>query len=117
MIKKSILSIFAAVLFVGLMSAIDLTAKDHTSTIKIKTSAQCGMCEKTIEGGLEDQKGVIKSELDADSKMVTVTYDDSKTNEDNIRKDIAEMGYDADDVKANKKAQKKLPKCCQPKSR
>ncbi len=82
-------------------------------TIEIQTSAICGMCEERIENDLAYEKGVRYVDLDDKTKIVTVEYKTSKTNPDKIRKAISMIGYDADDVEADKEAHDKLPACCQ----
>ncbi len=80
--------------------------------IKIKTSAQCEMCKEKIEKAMAYEKGIKTFSLDLETKVLTVTYDDKKTNPDKIREAIAKLGYDADDVPGNPKAYAKLPACC-----
>ena len=87
--------------------------KKDTEEIKIKTSAVCGMCKTKIEHDLALEKGIKSVSLDLDTKVVTVGYDPKKTNPDQIRKEISMIGYDADNVPADKKAFDKLPPCCQ----
>lgn len=43
---------------------------------------------------------------------MSVTYLADRTNIENIKTAIANVGYDADDVKADEDAYKKLPKTC-----
>lgn len=81
-------------------------------TIEIKTSAVCGMCKSTVEKALKKEEGIIKSKLDVETKIVTVTYDPSKTNPDKIKKAVAMSGYDADDMPADSIAYNKLHDCC-----
>jgi periplasmic mercuric ion binding protein len=81
-------------------------------TVLIKTSAVCGTCKKTIEKDLSFEKGVESSNLDVDTKMLTVIYDPAKTSADKIRHRVAKIGYDADDVKKDPKGFKRLPDCC-----
>jgi len=81
-------------------------------TIKIKTSSQCDMCKERIEEALAFEKGVKTADLDVETKIVTVTYKKSKTSPEKIRKAISKVGYDADDVAADKKAYAKLDACC-----
>jgi mercuric ion binding protein len=88
-------------------------AQGKTETVKIKTSAQCGMCKETIETQLAMEKGVKSSELDVKSKMLTVTFDPKKTTIGKIRERVAKTGYDADDMPAVQAAHDKLPACCQ----
>ncbi len=72
------------------------------------------MCKKTIESEIGKMTGVKKATLDVETKVLTVEYNSKKTNPDKIRKAIAAIGYDADDVKANNRKQKELPGCCKP---
>ena len=84
-----------------------------SETIIIKTSSQCGMCKATIEKAMAYEKGVISSDLNVKTAELTVKYKPAKTTPEKIRKAISDVGYDADDVKANKKAYDNLPGCCQ----
>ncbi|TAE67653.1 MAG: hypothetical protein EAZ85_14925 [Bacteroidetes bacterium] len=81
-------------------------------TATIKTSAICGMCKATIEKALNKQAGVSAVNMDVDTKEITVSFDDKKTNVSKIRKAISKAGYDADEVKRNQKSFAKLPACC-----
>ena len=80
--------------------------------IKIKTSAVCGMCKDRIEQGLAFEKGIKDVSLDVDTKVATIKYNGNKTTPENIRKAISKLGYDADEVVADKAAYDKLPACC-----
>ncbi len=82
--------------------------------VKIKTSAQSELCKTTIENSLAYEKGVKDVELDLKSKVVVVKYSDNKTNYDNLCTAITKLGYDADDLKADKEAYTKLPSECKP---
>src|ERR1035437_3057398 len=106
--KLTLSSIIALLLFVSVTT----TKAQTTSEIKITTSAVCKSCKKTIEKALTAEKGVTKSSLDVPTKVVTVNYDPAITNPDKIRLAISNAGYDADAVKANPKAYKKLDDCC-----
>lgn len=88
------------------------TAK--TATIVIHTSAECGQCEERLETGLNYTKGVLFAELNMQTMDVTVKYNTKKTNPAALRKVITDLGYDADDQKADAAAQQKLPECCRP---
>ena len=88
---------------------------DNSKTVKIKTSAICEMCKSKIEKALKNTDGVIESNLNVDTKYATVKYNPAKTDEAKIRTAISKVGYDADNVTANKEAFKKLPGCCKKK--
>ena len=86
--------------------------KEKTKTIEIKTSAVCSMCKERIEHDMAFEKGVKEVELDLETKVVTITYKPNKTNKESLKKAITKIGYDADDLEAEKKAYDKLPACC-----
>lgn len=86
----------------------------NKETVSIQTNAECGMCKEKIEGKLNYEKGIVFAELDVPSKVLTVKYKKEHISLDQIRIIISELGYDADDVKANKNAQNNLPACCKP---
>ena len=83
-------------------------------TVQIKTSSICDMCKRTIEGDLAFEKGVMYSNLDLETDVVTVVYKPKQTSADKIRKRLTEIGYDADSLKADPMAVEKLPECCKP---
>ncbi len=105
---KTVTAIIALLLLGNAMNAQD----GKYEVIRIKTSSQCEMCKERIEETLAFEKGVKSSELDLDTKIVTVSYSTKKTSPEKIRMAISKAGYDADDVKANPRAYSKLPGCC-----
>ena len=84
----------------------------QTDTVKIQTSAVCETCKKTLEHDMSFEKGVKKAILDIDTKVLNVIFDPSKTNAEMIRIAVTKSGYDADTLKADPKAFKRLPECC-----
>ncbi|MCK6640728.1 MAG: cation transporter [Bacteroidia bacterium] len=94
--------------------SITAAAQAKLETVKIKTSAECDMCKAKIEKEVGLTKGVKKATLDITTRELTVIYNPSKTTVAKIKTVISNAGYDADEVKANNRAQKKLPDCCQP---
>jgi periplasmic mercuric ion binding protein len=109
---KKVFSLFMLVLFIILMNNCSYAQKKNKEEIKIKTSAVCSMCKDRIEQNLAFEKGISDVSLDVSSKIVTVKYNSKKTNPDKIRLAISKIGYDADDVPADKVAYGKLPACC-----
>jgi mercuric ion binding protein len=114
LIKISLLTFLLTFIFGMNLNA--QTAAPKTETVKIKTSAECDMCKKRIEKEVSLMKGVKKAELNLTDKVLTVEYNAKKTSPEKIRKLISDIGYDADGVKANNRATKELPHCCQPKT-
>jgi len=85
-----------------------------TRLVTIKTSAECGECKDRIESKLNYTKGIVFSELDFKTKDLTVKFKPAKINIEQIKQIVSDLGYDADNLKANVDAQKALPLCCQP---
>ena len=67
----------------------------NSKTETVKIYGNCGMCETTIEkaGNL---KKTAEVDWNKDTKIATITYDEKKTNQDEILKRIALSGYDSD---------------------
>ena len=103
------MKIFIAMLLLT-FGSISLYAQ--TDTIRIKTSAICEQCKEKIENDLSFEKGVKKVKLDLDTKEVMVVYNSEKTTPAKIAEAITKIGYDADTMKADARAFKKLPDCC-----
>ena len=82
-----------------------------TATIKTPT-IQCESCKKRIENFVSREEGVTKVVVDYKRKTAKVTFVTDRTNVENIKTSIANLGYDADDVTANEESYKKLPLCC-----
>jgi copper chaperone CopZ len=82
-------------------------------TVTINTpSVQCDMCKNKIEDYLKYEDGVTKVVVNPKQKKTVVTYLTDRTNLNNIKTAIANVGYDAEEIKATKDAYDKLPACC-----
>ena len=76
-------------------------------------TVNCEDCKSRIENRLVHEYGVSTVKADFRHHNVTVTWWTDRTNIENIKTALANLGYDADDVKADPDAYKKLPKTCQ----
>ncbi|MFN7686543.1 MAG: heavy-metal-associated domain-containing protein [Sphingobacteriales bacterium] len=95
------------------ISYVSLAQQKKPLTVKIQTpTAQCEECKQRIEEYLKYEEGVTKVVVYPRSKYTMVTYFADRTNIENIKAAIANVGYDADDVTADEDAYKKLPKTC-----
>ena len=95
------------------ISFVSLAQQKKPLTVKIQTpTAQCEECKQRIEEYLKYEEGVTKVVVYPRSKYTMVTYFADRTNIENIKAAIANVGYDADDVTADDDAYKKLPKTC-----
>ncbi len=84
----------------------------NAKTETVKIYGNCGMCKTKIEtaGTL---KKVAKVEWNQDTNMAVLTYDASKTSQDEILKRIALVGYDSDKFLAPDATYDALHECCQ----
>ncbi len=89
-----------------------VTANAQVESVKIKTSAICGMCKEAIERDLTFEMGIKKVDLDLETKEVTVAYVAKKTDAEKIRKRITMIGYNADSLQRDPKVYAALPDCC-----
>jgi periplasmic mercuric ion binding protein len=99
--KMNLLKYFAAMLFGVIVLSLSMQAAD-TKMVNIKTNACTEECKAKLEKGLKDVDGISQLSLNLDDHVLAVQYDPAKTDPDKIRKSIAKIGYNADDVKASK---------------
>lgn len=97
-----------SVLFIG----VSVFAGNEKATIK--TSAQCEMCQETLQASIGKMAGVSKVMLNLETKELSVKFDNSVTSLDKIKNEITNTGYWADDMSPNKDAYAALPNCCKP---
>ncbi|MDP4286265.1 MAG: heavy-metal-associated domain-containing protein [Bacteroidota bacterium] len=71
-------------------------------------------CKTGIENFLVHEYGVSSVKADYRKHTVTVSWYTNRTNIENIKTALANMGYDADDVSAEPDAYKKLLPACKP---
>ena len=80
---------------------------------KIKTpNALCVECKTRIETYLKRIDGLRFVDVNYRRGETTVKYLTDRTNIEEIKTAIANLGYDADDVTANEESYKRLPKTC-----
>ncbi len=72
----------------------------------------CENCKEIVERTLFKQYGIISYKVDAKKKIVTVAWITDRTDIEQIKAMIATAGFDADDVKGEPTAYKRLPACC-----
>ncbi len=88
-------------------------AQQKTGKAIIKTpGATCEVCKNRIEQYVMKQYGVTSVKVDVKKKTTTVTWLTDRTNIEEVKTDIANAGFDADDVTAEETAFKRLPREC-----
>ena len=107
---KSIFFSLAAIF--ALSFAAHAQAKTSDKAIISTPTLQCDVCKDRLEKVLFREPGLTAYKVDLKKKTVTVTWITDRTNIEIIKADIANAGYDADDVEAEETAYKRLPACC-----
>ncbi len=97
-----------------MVSSVTTKAQDGVITKEtFKVWGNCGMCKSTIEKSLKSTKGIKSAKWNVDTKKMTVKYDAEKISLDNIKKTIADSGYDTEEHKASNETYNNLHHCCQ----
>lgn len=84
----------------------------NAKTTTAKVYGNCEMCKETIETAA-NKKGIAKAEWNKDTKLLSLTFDSSKTNVDEVLKLVAYAGYDNEIYLAPDETYAQLPECCQ----
>ena len=85
------------------------TGKQKTETLKVW--GNCNMCKSRIEKAAKSE-GAVSADWSTKTKILTVTFDPSKTSVDAFSKKIAAAGHDTERSRADDKAYDALDSCC-----
>lgn len=55
----------------------------------------CNHCKASVEGALNNVKGVSKAKVDLDANNVAVEFNDSEVTVEKLKEEIEEQGYEA----------------------
>lgn len=93
------------------ITIVEISNASKTDLITIPT-VQCGMCDMAISEAIEKLSGLEKYAISVDNRIMEVTYNASILNLGNIEKAISDIGYQANDTKANPIVYQSLMGCC-----
>jgi mercuric ion binding protein len=77
-----------------------------------EVNGNCGMCQKRIQKAALSVEGVKSAVWDVDSHQLTLILNEEKCAPLDIKKAVAKVGHDTDEVKATKEDYDKLHTCC-----
>lgn len=100
----------ATVILIALLAG--STAFGQTKTEKFKVYGNCGMCESRIEKAASDVEGVTDADWDKETKMLEVSFDESKSDIHKIHMAVAGAGHDTGMHRAEDEVYNELPGCC-----
>ncbi len=110
--KKFILLALVSLITLGVSAQQSKSASKKDQTVTIQTNGVCQKCADKFKENVPYFKGVKDYTYDMKTAKLTITYDASRTNPDQLRQQISKLGYNADNVKADAAARAKLPACC-----
>jgi len=101
---------------IGLLIAmVTICISLHAQSLKsenIKVYGNCSQCRSHIQKAAK-AAGATDAKWDVDTKILTISFDVSKTSSKKIQNSIAAAGYDTQDATASDAAYQKLDECCQ----
>ena len=89
-----------------------IKAAGQQKTETLKVWGNCDMCKTRIEKAVKAD-GATSADWNKTTKILTVTFDPSKTSVDSFSKKLAAVGHDTEKYKADDKAYEALDSCCQ----
>jgi copper chaperone CopZ len=84
----------------------------NVKTEKFKVFGNCGMCESRIEKAVTNMDGVSSADWDKETKMLEVSFDESKVKLTDVHKAVAKVGHDTEKEKASDNVYNNLAGCC-----
>ena len=99
-------------IFLIFVSSTVFSQKKDIVEESFEVNGVCKMCKARIEKTAFKQKGVKVAEWDINNHLLTVLYDKSKIDINQIHKSIAKVGHDTSDEQAPDEVYDNLPMCC-----
>ncbi len=84
----------------------------QAKTEKFEVKGNCGMCEDRIEKAAKSVDGVSTADWNQETKMMELSFDESKTSVQKVQMAIAGVGHDTPMHKAKDEVYNALPGCC-----
>ena len=84
----------------------------QAKTEKFEVKGECGMCKSRIEKAAKSENGVTKADWNQKTKLLEVSFDETKTSVHKVQMAIAKVGHDTPLHKASDEVYNALPGCC-----
>ncbi|MWB95762.1 DUF3606 domain-containing protein [Flavobacterium sp. GA093] len=105
------LILIALVTFLG-FSAQAQTKKNKNLKYTTEVNGNCEQCKKRIEKAAFSVPGVKTATWDVGTHQLTVIMNEEKCSPTDLKKAIAKVGHDTEDVKATESDYQNLHSCC-----
>jgi copper chaperone CopZ len=87
--------------------------KNKNAKYDIEVNGNCEQCKKRIEKAAFSVSGVKSAEWHIDDHMLHLIINEEKCSVLDVKKAIAKVGHDTDEVKSTDETYQKLHSCCQ----
>ena len=87
-------------------------AQNKNAKATIEVDGVCEMCKVRIEKACIKSKGVKFADWNIETHELKFIFDESKTNLETIKQNIANVGHDTKEIKATDKVYNSLDACC-----
>lgn len=86
--------------------------KNKNAKYDVEVNGNCEQCKKRIEKAAFSVAGVKSAEWHMDDHMLHLIINEEKCSVLDVKKAIAKIGHDTDEVKSTDEAYEKLHSCC-----
>ena len=88
-------------------------AKNKNAKYEFEVNGNCEQCQKRIQKAAFSVPGVKSAEWHIDDHILHLIINEEKCSVSDVKKAVAKVGHDTDEVKATSEVYNKLPGCCQ----
>ncbi len=91
-----------------------ITAQEKSKSKKVnfEVSGVCGMCKSRIEKAAFKTKGVKSAEWSVETKQLNLIINEYKTDPLTVKKSLAAVGHDTEEIQATESSYETLHGCC-----
>jgi periplasmic mercuric ion binding protein len=108
--KNTILILF--ITFLGFTVNAQEVKKNKNAKQTIEVNGNCEQCQKRIQKAALTVKGVKSASWNIDTHQLSLILNEQKCSIFDVKKAVANVGHDADDVKATDAVYDNLHSCC-----
>lgn len=100
-------------LLVLTLSAQAQDKKNKNAKYTIEVNGNCEQCQRRIQKAAFSVSGVKMANWNIETHQLDLTLNEEKTSVAEVKKAVAKVGHDTDEVKATQKDYDNLHSCCQ----
>ena len=95
-----------------LLTSVSIEAQNKNATASFEVDGICMMCKTRIEKAAITTKGVKSAVWNMDNKLLSIMYNDEKTDVETVQENIAAVGHDTEKFKATEEDYLTVDDCC-----